>query len=583
MRLISGTRRLCNVLLLLLALSLFGVSQVSPGSRSYKISDFTADIEVHEDGSADILERITFVFFGEYHGIRRYIPVDYPGPDLTNYKLMLKVRNVTDENGKKLDYDVSSKDHYRVIKVMLPGAIDTDKKVFISYHVRNAVKFFDDHDEFYWNVTGNGWSVPIDSATALVRMPAAATGQLRAHGYVGLYGSNDKAATEIQGSNVSVATPNVLSAREGLTVDVYVPRGILRQPSSLTRAWWFVVGNPIIFLPVLSFAVMFAIWWRWGKDPDPGASVAPMYNPPKDMTPAEVGTLIDDTVDARDITAIIVDLAVRGYLKITEVEQTHLLMFKKKDYLFENLKDPAEWNQLAAFERTMLENLFAFGGKQVHLSDLRNRFYTAIPAIKGGIISALKTKGMYTIDPESAGFYWILGAVAIGIPLFILYKLFHVEFFNSDWLTFVCIGASALIVFLFSRLMTAKSQLGARTLVQIQGFQEFMNRVDSDRLKRMPPDTFEKYLPFAMALGVEHRWAKAFAGIVQNPPTWYVSPYGGMFNSYAFVHSMNDMTSFASETFTSAPRASSSSSGFSGGGDSGFSGGGFGGGGGDAF
>src|SRR5262245_16249596 len=120
MRLISGARRLCNVLLLLLVFSTLAHGQASATARSYKISDFTADIEVHEDGSADILERITFVFFGEYHGIRRYIPVDYPGPDLTNYKLMLKVRNVTDENGKKLDYDVSSKDHYRVIKVMLP-------------------------------------------------------------------------------------------------------------------------------------------------------------------------------------------------------------------------------------------------------------------------------------------------------------------------------------------------------------------------------------------------------------------------------------------------------------------------------
>ena len=53
-----------------------------------------------------------------------------------------------------------------------------------------------------------------------------------------------------------------------------------------------------------------------------------------------------------------------------------------------------------------------------------------------------------------------------------------------------------------------------------------MNRVDADRLKRMPPDTFEKYLPYAMALGVEHHWAQAFAGIIQNPPNWYVSPNG---------------------------------------------------------
>jgi len=110
-----------------------------------------------------------------------------------------------------------------------------------------------------------------------------------------------------------------------------------------------------------------------------------------------------------------------------------------------------------------------------------------------------------------------------------------------------------------------------------------MNRVDSDRLKRMPPDTFEKYLPYAMALGVEHRWAKNFEGIVQNPPTWYQGQPGMMFNSIYFVNSLGLMSQTATAAFVSAPRASSSSSGWSGGGGGGFSGGGFGGGGGDAF
>src|SRR5205814_6830271 len=150
MRLISSTRRLQSALLFFLLLPVIAFSQVSVNSRSYKISEFAADIEVHEDGSADVLERITFVFFGEYHGIHRYIPVDYPGPDLTNYRLLLKVRTVTDENSNKLKYSLSSKDHYRVITVTFPGAVDTDKKVLIYYQVRNAVKFFEDHDEFYW-------------------------------------------------------------------------------------------------------------------------------------------------------------------------------------------------------------------------------------------------------------------------------------------------------------------------------------------------------------------------------------------------------------------------------------------------
>ncbi len=112
-----------------------------------------------------------------------------------------------------------------------------------------------------------------------------------------------------------------------------------------------------------------------------------------------------------------------------------------------------------------------------------------------------------------------------------------------------------------------------------------MNRVDADRLKRMPPDTFEKFLPYAMALGVEHRWAKAFEGIVQNQPTWYQSTDGHMFSTFYFVNSLSYMTQTASTTFVSAPRASSSGSGWSSGGFSGggFSGGGFGGGGGGAF
>jgi len=134
--------------------------------------------------------------------------------------------------------------------------------------------------------------------------------------------------------------------------------------------------------------------------------------------------------------------------------------------------------------------------------------------------------------------------------------------------------------------MNAKSLKGVRTRVQIVGFQEFMNRVDADRLKRMPPDTFEKYLPYAMALGVEHRWAKAFQGIVQNPPTWYEGSYGPNFNTWIFMHNLGAMTSDTTSAFVSSPRASADTSGFTGGGGSsggGFSGGGFGGGGGDAF
>jgi uncharacterized membrane protein len=185
---------------------------------------------------------------------------------------------------------------------------------------------------------------------------------------------------------------------------------------------------------------------------------------------------------------------------------------------------------------------------------------------------------------------WVLGAIIVAAPYAALQWLGVADFFSGVLSAVVAIVVAVLIIFIFGKELTAKSMLGAKTRIQVLGFEEFMNRVDADRLKRMPPDTFEKFLPYAMALGVEHRWAKAFAGIVQNPPSWYQSSAGyygpgNMFNSYLFVNSLGAMTQTASAAFVAAPRSSSSSSGWSGGGFSsgGFSGGGFGGGGGGAF
>jgi uncharacterized membrane protein len=306
-----------------------------------------------------------------------------------------------------------------------------------------------------------------------------------------------------------------------------------------------------------------------------------MYEPPEKMGPAEVGTLIDGSVDPRDITSVLVDMAVRGYVKIVETEHKGFIM-STKDYEFQLLKSRDQWTDLTDYERTMMDTVFG-GGNSTMLSSLRNHFYTAIPTIKTGVMSALKAKGMYTLDPDSAKGYWGMGLLMIILPYAALQVMGVADFFNSIPLVFLCGILSLAILILIGRLLSATSMKGARTQVQIRGFQEFMNRVDADRLKRMPPDTFEKFLPYAMALGVEHRWAKAFEGIIQNPPSWYQSYDSHPFTTFLFINSIGSMTQTASSTFVSAPRASSSGSGFSGGGGGGFSGGGFGGGGGGAF
>jgi len=228
--------------------------------------------------------------------------------------------------------------------------------------------------------------------------------------------------------------------------------------------------------------------------------------------------------------------------------------------------------------------VFAGGGTATKLSSLKNQFYTALPIIRQDIMSGLRNKGMYLLDPESANAYSIAGALLSVAPFALMQFTGFKNVFSAVSPLIVAAMVSAMIWWLFAREMKAHTVKGAQARIHVLGFQEFMTRVDADRLKRMPPDTFEKFLPFAMALGVEHNWAQAFAGIVQNPPTWYASPGGySTFNPIFFSSSMHSMASDMHQTFVSAPRASSSGSGWSGGGGGGFSGGGFGGGGGSAF
>ncbi len=580
------TNRRLLILFLLLALA----ASASAQGHSWRVTDFKDTIAIGADSTALVSEKITVAFTGAWHGIHRTIPVEYPGPHGTNYTLFLDVLNVTDEDGNKLKYDSSKSGADRDLKIYIPGAVDATRVVNIDYRVRNGIRFFDSSNdsyaEFYWNVTGNDWPVPIDHAAAFVTLPENAAGGLRAQAFTGAYGSKEREATaDVKGADVTFETTRPLSMRSGLTIDIYIPQGVLQVPSSLTELDWFLYSNPIVFLPLLTLVVMFSLWYFVGRDPDPGISVAPQYEPPKGFSPAEAGTLIDDTIHPRDITCTVVDLAVRGYIKIEEKVDT-FLVFHHKDYMFHLVKPREQWGpDLTPHERVMLENIF-LGGPETRLSSLKNRFYTVIPVVREDIMSALKSKGIYTLDPESANAYSIVAAVAIGLLVAGVQVMGWMNLFYSIPLVIGSVLVSALIWWLFARQMTAKTVSGARTRIEVLGFQEFMNRVDADRIKTLSADTFEKFLPFAMALGVEHHWAQTFDGIVKDPPNWYVSPNGYTgFSPLFFSSSMHSMASDMQQVFTSAPRSSSTGSGFGGGGFSGggFSGGGFGGGGGGAF
>ncbi len=187
-----------------------------PGSaraKSWRVADFQDNISVAEDGSAVVTERITLDFEGEWHGIHRTIPMEYPGPDGTNYELFLDVASVTDgAGGNALKYDSSTSDGKRDLKIYIADAVDA-----IAHgrdHVSGAQwhAIFKDYDEFYWNVTGNDWPVPIDHASAMVRFPDGAAGSLRAQAFTGVYGSTERdAAAKVNGAEAEFETNNPLA------------------------------------------------------------------------------------------------------------------------------------------------------------------------------------------------------------------------------------------------------------------------------------------------------------------------------------------------------------------------------------
>lgn len=571
-----------------LAMALLLVFTIRPAAAEWHVADFQATVAVDHAGGIAVTERIAVKFDGPYHGIYRTIPVDYPGPDGSNYHLYLKVQSVTDGAGERLNYESNREGAFQKLKIYIPDAVDAERVVMISYTIPNATRFFDGYTEFYWNVTGNDWPVGIDHASANVSLPLGATG-LRAQAYTGEFGAKGHDATaNATGADAVFATTKPLDPRNGLTIDVYIPNGILERPASLTKVLWFLGANPGVFIPVWALIVMASIWFFWGRAPGPGISVAPMYAPPNGFTPAETGALMKDKVLTAHISATLIDLAVRGFLKIRQTSEK-VLVFNRKDYELQLLKPDREWSALATYEVTVLRNVFSApdAGALVNLSDLRNCFYTAIPEFRRFVMASLRGKNMYRMNPATMRAFGFLGAAATAAPFIAGLVLGWFSFGGGLLITAASILVSLLIVIVFSRLSSARSLNGARTVIEIEGFVEFMNRVDADRLKRMPMDTFEKFLPYAMALGVEHRWATAFEGIAQNPPDWYAgsTPYD-VFSPVPFTNDIHSMSSDIGSTFTSAPQSSSSDSGFGGGdsgGDSGSSGGGFGGGGGDAF
>jgi hypothetical protein len=543
--------------------------------RSYAIQRFDATIQVERDGGVQVTETIVARFTGAWNGIYRTIPVTYRTPQGLNWTLGLSLQRATDGEGRPLRVEASRERHYVKFKVWVPGAVDATRTVVLRYRATNGLRFFEDHDELYWNVTGDEWDVPIEAAAARIELPPGADG-LRAIAFNGVYGSTAReASVETSGTTVQVVMPHPLAFHEGLTAVVGWNKGVVAEPSVPDRAAGVLASNWPLAIPIPVFLLAFAIWLRRGRDPR-RLPIAVQYGPPPGLTPAEAGTLLDNSADLRDITATLVDLAVRGYLRIEEREE--------RAYTLRKLAPPPPTGapELAPHERRMFDGIFGGRSGLVELSELKDEFYTELPGIRTSILDRLLSRGLYNVRPDKVRTRWMIASVLLGGLVAVGGGVIAAGFLMTA-VPFIVAGVLvAGILLWFSFIMPARTAAGTRALEQVLGFEEFLRRVESEHLKRIiigHPELFDRYLPFAMAFGVERKWAKAFEGIYTEPPTWYVGSSMTHFNVSSFSGSLAQLSSAAGSTLTSSPR-SSSGSGFGGGGSSG---GGGGGGGGGAF
>jgi len=457
----------------------------------FTVRNFDTQVTVQANSDVLVEERIEVFFSEPRHGIYRTIPTRYSDPRGFAYSLDLRLLSATDEGGTPHGARVSDQGRYTQIRL---GDADrtVEGRVFyvLRYRVRDALGRFPEHDEIYWNATGNEWDTTIEHATVTVRLPAPIEqARLQAAGYTGVAGSRERAVaiTWPEPGVVHVESLRPFEALEGLTVAVGWPRGIVRFPTPLEAAGRAMADNWVVLLPFGWLAFMIRRYRRLGRDPESDHPVMVQYEPPPGLTPGGVGTLIDESVDLADISATVVDLAVRRYLTIRAEERPQLFGILKRDETVFHREQPAPQGALAPHEERVMNALFA-SGDDVDATDLRNKFYAHIPSIKDDLYMRLVGKGYFDSSPDRVRTKYVLAGFGAGVLTGLA---------AAAWMAFrgigepavilvpVVTGALTLLVFAaFSNAMPRRTAAGVRARQWALGFQEFAQRVEKDRLDR---------------------------------------------------------------------------------------------------
>ncbi len=537
----------------------------------FVIENFHSDITINKDASIDIKEKIEVDVPHGKHGINREIPLKYKDKYGNNLKLKFELISITDENGKEWKYETSRSGRNIKIKIGDPDVTISGLNTYvITYKVQRAINYFSDHDELYWNVTGTQLDMPIENCSATVYFPEnIPKDKLQAEGYTGEYGSKSQDLTyEIKDGQIDYQSTVYLTIVAGW------PKEIVQKPSTSQQIFWFSQDNWAVAIPFLVFFVLFYLWWTRGREPEGRKTIIAQYEPPDNITAGELGILIDQRADMKDISATVIDLAVRGYLKIEEIEGKGLI-FKGKDYKFIKNKEFKDDKSLKEHEKEILRGVFGYSKDESKLSDLKEKFYTHLPKIKKYLYQEVVLLNYFKISPDKIRGIYLGVGIAFGILgfvfIFFIANIFSFTAVISMWI-------SALIIIIFSFFMPRRTKAGTLAYEHALGLKEYIKTAERYRMEFAEKEKiFEKLLPYAMVFGVAEIWAGKFKDIYKTPPDWYSGSYVGAFSASRFASSLNGMSKGIGSTFRSAP---SGGSGFGGGG---FSGGGFGGGGGSGW
>ncbi|MGQ9688002.1 MAG: DUF2207 domain-containing protein [Desulfobaccales bacterium] len=636
-------------LFLFLGLVFWGLSPF-PGpaaSMAEKILYFRSDIRVHPDASLTVTETITVRSAGVdiKRGIVRDFPTTYRDRDGKTVRVGFDLTEVR-RDGRPEPYHI--KDVSNGKKIFLG-----DRNIFLrpgiytytlTYRTDRQLGFFQGFDELYWNVTGNGWTFAIDRAEAVVALPPGAK-VLNYAAYTGRTGEQgqDFRVSYDQAGNIVFTTTRGLAAYEGLTIAVSWPKGLVTEPSRTEKLGFLFFDNLttlVAFLGLVGTLLYYlVIWYQVGRDPGKG-TIIPLFTPPQRFSPAGVRYLMRMGFDQKTFAAAVVDMAVKGYLRIEEdaggdfilrrtgknpvgldagEQRLGAALFQLSDFLkLENtnherirqareaLKGKLDQELNHIYFRTNL-SWFILGALMSFLtllaivltSDTWEALFPVAWLSIWGVGCFLLAMAAYrhwkgALRGPHLHYGKALTAIASTIfaMAFIAGELLGLGFLAMTVSTPAVLAFALLVLinFLFYYLLKAPTMLGRKLMDQIDGFRLYLSTAEQDRLEVLhppekTPELFEKYLPYALALDVENEWSEQFAEVLAKAevdgrpyqPGWYSGSSWNRLDAARFSDSLGSVFASAISSAASPPGSSSGSGG------GGFSGGGGGGGGGSGW